>query len=75
MTTLITGCGRLVARTHIVVEASTRRRTPLQRERIQNTVTVQRELTGGIGWGLTSGVRPARLGRRVVATAIGRADD
>jgi hypothetical protein len=75
MTTLNTGCGRLVARTRIVVEASTRRRTPLQRERIQNTVTVQRELTGDIGWGLTSGVRPACLGRRVVATAIGRADD
>lgn len=43
------------------------------RSRIQNTVTVQRGLTGGIGWGLTSWVRPARLGRRVVATAIGRA--
>jgi len=42
---------------------------------IKNTVTVQQGLTGGIGWGLTSGVRPARLGRRVVATAIGRADD
>lgn len=44
-------------------------------DHIENTVVVQRGLTVDIGWGLTSGVRPACLGRRVAATAIGREDE
>lgn len=43
--------------------------------RIKNAVAIQQGLTRDIGLGMTSWVRPARLGRRVVATAIGRADD
>ena len=59
----------LVTRQHDVLGA-TGGNAPHQQAQIKNTVAVQRGLTGGIGWRLTSWVRPARLGRRVVATAL-----
>lgn len=54
-------------------DAVARDNTSLQPDHIKNTVAVQRGLNGGIGWSLTSWVRPARLGRRGAAKAFGRA--